>query len=181
HSNSNRENFRSVSEIPKKFRHIFNFSNFNYLQSEIFDHALYKDEPLVISAPTGSGKTVIFELAIVRLILLKESRQISNFKIVYMAPIKALVSEKFNEWQAKLSPLGLNCCELTGDSEIEDYSELRGVHVILTTPEKWDFMTRRWRENRSFVQLVKLFLIDEVHTINDDTRGATLEAVVNRM
>ena len=42
-------------------------------------------------------------------------------------------------------------------------------------------MTRRWRDNTSLVQLVRLFLIDEVHLLNDDSRGATLEAVVSRM
>lgn len=42
-------------------------------------------------------------------------------------------------------------------------------------------MTRRWRDNKSLVQMVRLFLIDEVHLLNDDSRGATLEAVVSRM
>ena len=51
----------------------------------------------------------------------------------------------------------------------------------LTTPEKWDHLTRRWRDNKSLAQHTRLFLIDEVHTLNDDTRGATLEAVVSRM
>ncbi|KFP17489.1 putative ATP-dependent DNA helicase HFM1, partial [Egretta garzetta] len=46
--------------------------------------------------------------------------------------------------------------------------------------EKWDSMTRRWRDN-SIVQLVRLFLIDEVHVIKDESRGATLEVVVSRM
>lgn len=45
--------------------------------------------------------------------------------------------------------------------------------------EKWDSMTRRWRESTSFVQSVALFLIDEVHLLNDDTRGPTMEVKSN--
>ena len=47
--------------------------------------------------------------------------------------------------------------------------------------EKWDSMTRRWRDNKALVQMVRLFLIDEVHQLNDETRGATMEAIVSRM
>ena len=46
------------------------------------DKVLYTDLPLVLSAPTGSGKTVVFELAIVRL-LQQTGQQISSVKIVY--------------------------------------------------------------------------------------------------
>lgn len=52
-------------------------------------------------------------------------------------------------------------------------------NIIITTPEKWDSITRKWREHKDFVKLVRLFMIDEVHLLNDETRGATLEAIVN--
>lgn len=42
-------------------------------------------------------------------------------------------------------------------------------------------LTRRWRDHRSMVEVIKLFLIDEVHILNDETRGPVLEAVVSRM
>lgn len=51
----------------------------------------------------------------------------------------------------------------------------------LILQEKWDSMTRKWRDYKSLVQLVKLFLIDEVHQLNDETRGPTMEAIVSRM
>jgi len=47
--------------------------------------------------------------------------------------------------------------------------------------EKWDSMTRKWRDHKSLVQLVRLFLIDEVHQLNDESRGPTMEAIVSRM
>lgn len=42
-------------------------------------------------------------------------------------------------------------------------------------------MTRKWRDYKSLVQLVRLFLIDEVHQLNDESRGPTIEAIVSRM
>ncbi|KPP79807.1 putative ATP-dependent DNA helicase HFM1, partial [Scleropages formosus] len=140
---------------------------------------LYTSKNFVACAPTGSGKTVLFELAIIQL-LMENPPPWCNVKVVYMAPIKALCSQRYENWKQKFGPLGLNCKELTGDTEIDDFFEIQDAHLIMTTPEKWDSMTRKWRDN-CLMQLVKLFLIDEVHVVKDSTRGATLEVVVSRM
>uniref|UniRef100_A0A8D0GBW4 Helicase ATP-binding domain-containing protein n=1 Tax=Sphenodon punctatus TaxID=8508 RepID=A0A8D0GBW4_SPHPU len=162
------------------FRNIFKeFPYFNYIQSKALDDLLYTDRNFVICAPTGSGKTVMFELAITRL-LMKVPMPWLNIKIVYMAPIKVLCSQRFDDWKEKFGPIGLICKELTGDTVMDDLFEIQHAHVIMTTPEKWDSMTRKWRDN-SLVQLVRLFLIDEVHVVKDESRGATLEVVVSRM
>ncbi|NWX73360.1 HFM1 helicase, partial [Alca torda] len=171
---------RAVTEIPTQFRSIFKeFPYFNYAQSKALDDLLYTDRNFVICAPTGSGKTVMFELAITRL-LMEAPLPWLNIKVVYMAPIKALCSQRFDDWKEKFGPIGLSCKELTGDTVMDDLFEIHHADIIVTTPEKWDSMTRRWRDN-SIVQLVRLFLIDEVHVIKDESRGATLEVVVSRM
>ena len=117
------------------------------------------------------------ELAIFRLLdVLKDER----FKVVYQAPTKSLCAERFRDWNTKFSSLNLKCAELTGDT---DYTQLRSVQnsqILITTPEKWDSMTRKWKDHMRLMQLVKLFLIDEVHILKE-SRGATLEAVVSRM
>ncbi|NXQ01799.1 HFM1 helicase, partial [Vidua macroura] len=174
------EILRAVTEIPTQFRSIFKeFPYFNYAQSKALDDLLYTDRNFVICAPTGSGKTVMFELAITRL-LMEAPLPWLNIKVVYMAPIKALCSQRFDDWKEKFGPIGLTCKELTGDTLMDDLFEIHHADIIITTPEKWDSMTRRWRDN-SLVQLVRLFLIDEVHVIKDESRGATLEVVVSRM
>ncbi|NWI22765.1 HFM1 helicase, partial [Sula dactylatra] len=174
------EILRPVTEIPNQFRSIFkDFPYFNYAQSKALDDLLYTDRNFVICAPTGSGKTVMFELAITRL-LMEAPLPWLNIKVVYMAPIKALCSQRFDDWKEKFGPIGLSCKELTGDTVMDDLFEIHHADIIITTPEKWDSMTRRWRDN-SIVHLVRLFLIDEVHVIKDESRGATLEVVVSRM
>ena len=54
--------------------------------------------------------------------------------LLLVAPIKALCSERYEDWSSRFAALGLKCLELTGDSLMYDYSELQHVHIILTTP-----------------------------------------------
>ncbi|XP_054272516.1 uncharacterized protein LOC128992802 [Macrosteles quadrilineatus] len=146
------------------------------------DVILQTDEQLVVAAPTGSGKTVLFELAIVRLLQkIDQMENFQDFKIVYMAPVKALCSEKYQDWVDKFSRLGINCLEVTGDFDNLDFNDIKQYQLILTTPEKWDSLTRRWKDHSVIVQQIKLFLIDEVHLLNEEKRGAVLEVVVSRM
>ena len=48
--------------------------------------------------------------------------------------MKALCSERYEDWTEKFGPHGIKCKELTGDTELDDYFELQDVHIILTTP-----------------------------------------------
>ncbi len=65
-------------------------------------------------------------------------------QIVYLAPLRALVAERLEDWQARFgSMLGLSCLELSGDSEPEP-AQLEAADIITTTPEK--FGRRRLRQ-----------------------------------
>ncbi|TPX51368.1 hypothetical protein SeLEV6574_g00353 [Synchytrium endobioticum] len=169
---------RAVSELAERFRCLFSFPYFNSVQSQCFDIALNSDANLVVSAPTGSGKTVIMELAMIRLFVAPNGDQA---KVVYMAPTKALCNERCTDWQKKFRALGITCNELTGDTDYVAVNEIRRGNIIVTTPEKWDSISRRWHDHKALMGLLKLFLIDEVHMLNEPKRGATLEVVVSRM
>lgn len=162
--------------LPDNIRGIFDYPLLNAVQSKCFPVVFESDDNFVLSSPTGSGKTAVLELAICRLLLSTNS----DFKIVYQAPIKALCSERLRDWQKKFATLGLKCLELTGDTQEGVLQGIQHASIIITTPEKWDNITRRWRDHEKLMRLVRLFLIDEVHTLRD-SRGATLEAVVSRM
>ncbi|KAK0629255.1 hypothetical protein B0T17DRAFT_486815, partial [Bombardia bombarda] len=166
-----------AANLPDKFRAIFPYEFFNAVQSKSFDSVYRSNDNLVVSAPTGSGKTAILELAICKLAL---DRNSENFKIVYQAPTKALCSERSRDWASKFGHMGLKCAELTGDTSQAEMRRVGDASIIVTTPEKWDSITRKWGDHRKLLQLVELFLIDEVHILKD-ARGATLEAVVSRM
>ena len=58
-----------MDELPEAYRKVFaKFPYFNLIQSTVFDDVLHTDRPMVVAAPTGCGKTVIFELAIIRVL-----------------------------------------------------------------------------------------------------------------
>jgi len=68
--------------------------------------------------------------------------------------------------------------ELTGDFT-PDVEALERADVVITTPEKWDGISRHW-QHRSYVRRVGLVVIDEIHLLGQD-RGPVLEVIVSRM
>ena len=170
----------STRQLPDRFQSIFPFPYFNAMQSKCFTFAYKENDNFVLSAPTGSGKTAMLELAICNLIVRSPSHEIEQAKIVYQAPTKALCSERQRDWSKKFNHVGLKCEELTGDTDQAQLRHVQNADIIVTTPEKWDSITRKWRDHHKLMELVRLFLIDEVHILKED-RGASLEAVVSRM
>nr|WJN24852.1 meiosis specific DNA helicase [Farysia itapuensis] len=164
-----------VSSLPELYRSLFSFPFFNAVQSTCLASIFRSPSNLVLSAPTGAGKTVVFELAIIRMLMTEPS----NTKAVYLAPTKALCTERTRDWSRRFGSLDCGIIELTGDS-IHGLHMARKSRIIVTTPEKWDSLTRRWDEQQGILSTIRLFLIDEVHILNEPSRGARLEVVVTR-
>lgn len=101
-----------------------------------------------------------------------------NFKIVYVAPMKALAAEITGKLGSRLAWLGIKCREFTGDMHLTK-AEIVQTQIIVTTPEKWDVVTRKGTGDTELVQKVRLLIIDEVHMLHDE-RGAVLESLVAR-
>ena len=71
-------------------------------------------------------------------------------KIIYVAPMKAIAKERLKDWTKRLALLNKNVIELTGDFT-PDLEALIKADVLITTPEKWDGISRSWA-NRKYVQ-----------------------------
>ncbi|KAF1936968.1 ATP-dependent DNA helicase MER3 [Clathrospora elynae] len=166
-----------ITTLPDRLRTVFPYPTFNAIQSKCFEKVFRTDDNFVLASPTGSGKTVILELAVCRAVATNATGQ---YKVVYQAPTKALCSERQRDWEVKFNKIGLKVAELTGDSDASDLRNVQSANIIITTPEKWDSMTRKWKDHEKLMKLIKVFLIDEVHILKED-RGAVLEAVVSRM
>ena len=150
------------------------FSHFNPIQTQIFHTLYHTNENVLLGAPTGSGKTIAAEIAMFKVF---RDDPIDG-KVVYIAPLKALVRERISDWKDRLeNRLGKNVVELTGDVT-PDMRAIQKAHVIVTTPEKWDGISRSW-QTRNYVQAVRLIVIDEIHLLGED-RGPVLEVIVSR-
>jgi len=132
-----------VTRLPPWAQPAFTDSPFlNRIQSKVFPVAFGKNDNFLMCAPTGAGKTNVALLAICRLIAEYRAQNRSDFKVVYLAPMKALVSEIVEKFSKKLSgKLSVSVREFTADMSIPR-KELEAVNVIVTVPEKWDILLR---------------------------------------
>ena len=172
-----------TSQLPAWARPGFGSSKeLNRIQTQCFPAAFENDGNMLICAPTGSGKTNVAMLTMLREIGKHRDPKtgtiaLDDFKIIYIAPLKALVAEQTGNFGARLKPYGITVSELTGDRQLTK-QQIAETQVIVTTPEKWDVITRK-ATDLSYTNLVKLICIDEIHLLHDD-RGPVLESIVSR-
>ncbi|KAK5372430.1 putative steryl acetyl hydrolase mug81 [Exophiala xenobiotica] len=167
------------------------YSSLNRMQSLLYPVAYTTSENMLVCAPTGAGKTDAAMLTILQTI----SKNVvpnpidepdatdfvlmaDDFKVVYVAPMKALAAEITDKLGKRLAWLGVQVRELTGDMQLTK-REIAATQIIVTTPEKWDVVTRKSTGDTELVQKVRLLIIDEVHMLHDD-RGAVIESLVAR-
>ncbi len=157
------------------YENLYKFKYFNPIQTQIFHALFHTDNNALIGAPTGSGKTIMAEFAMLRIF-----QNTPQMKIVYIAPLKALAKERLDDWKKRLeeSSLKKKVTELTGDYT-PDLQTLLEADVLITTPEKWDGISRNW-QRRAYVQRVGLMIFDEIHLLGQD-RGPVIEVIVSRM
>jgi len=171
-----------VTELPEWARIPFSTTKtLNKIQSKCFPTAFLDDGNMLVCAPTGSGKTNVAMLTMLREIGKNRNEKgeidLDAFKIVYIAPLKALVQEQVGNFGKRLEPYGIKVSELTGDRQLTK-QQISETQVIVTTPEKWDVITRK-ATDISYTNLVRLIIIDEIHLLHDD-RGPVLESIVSR-
>ncbi len=134
-------------------------------QREAVEAGVLEGRNLLLCSGTGSGKTLIAIFAILNAVA-------RGKKAIYLAPLKALAMEKYEE----LNSFGVNAALSLGDFDSSD-GRLGSHDCIVMTTEKFDSL---FRHRASWIRSVGLAVIDEIHEIGSD-RGPTLETVIIKL
>jgi ATP-dependent Lhr-like helicase len=150
----------------------------------------------LISAPTGSGKTLAaFLVAIDQLLRLAIAGNLApTTQVVYISPLKALSNDvqknldgPLAEIQQLASACGYLCPPIrtgvrTGDTlPIERARMLRNPpHILVTTPESL-YLLLTAGKSREHLRTIRTVIVDEIHAVADDKRGAHLALSLERL
>ncbi|MEF8884097.1 MAG: DEAD/DEAH box helicase [Haloarculaceae archaeon] len=163
----------AVADVLPEYADAFPFERFNRMQAEALPAVVEREDNVVVSAPTASGKTALAEAAICRTLD-------AGGTTLFLAPLRALTNEKEREWE-RFEDLGYSVYVVTGERDLNPRRAER-ADVLVMTPEKADSATRKHDSPRySFVTDVDCCVIDEVHLLDSDRRGSVLEVTVSRL
>ncbi|HLH43835.1 MAG TPA: DEAD/DEAH box helicase [Bryobacteraceae bacterium] len=151
---------------------------------------------VLISAPTGAGKTLAaFLTAIDALVVAARRGQLPNeTAVLYVSPLKALGNDIHRNLdiplqgvaslaRAKGIPLGgIRAAVRTGDTPAAERQRMGNTppHILVTTPESL-FILLTAERSRKMLKSVRTLIVDEIHAIVDDKRGAHLALSIARL
>ena len=164
------EGLMNLQELPlPEFckRYYQTYTTLTPIQEKAVEAGVLEGKSLLVCAPTASGKTFVATMALVKALERKR-------KVLYVVPLKALANEKYKEYQKLLSGTPYSVALSTGEIEAES-AYLGKYDFLILTAEKLDSLLRH---PHSWLTEVKTVIIDEIHLLNDPTRGPTVEIII---
>lgn len=158
--------------LPDRWLKYIDRPRINPLQSKAIPAVLSTDGHVMVVAPTSSGKTLVGEVAALRSIL-DEGKT-----AVWLLPARALaaeVAETAERWRKH----GIRSVQLTGEVNLSSAS-IRQAQLWVATTEKFESLYRR-SSLSDYIGNIGCLIIDEVHLVGDESRGATLESLIARL
>ena len=150
----------------------FGITTFYPPQVDAVKRGALEGKSLVLAIPTAAGKTLVAELCALKHVL-KEGG-----KCLYIVPLRALAREKYDEFKQKYEPLGVKVGISTGDFDVSD-PKLARYDILIATSEKVDSLLRH--RAKWLADAISLAVLDEIHLIDDPSRGPTLEILTARL
>lgn len=164
----NKEIFDEIPENVLNYIKKQNILELRPSQEKSIKKGLFKNNHnQIICTPTGSGKTLVAELAMLNTFLNK------NKKVIYVVPLKALASEKYKEFMT-LYGQEFKIRVSVGDLQNEKYNY--DYDLLIVTAEKLDSIIRH---DIKILENIGLVIVDEIHLLNDEKRGPTLEILLS--
>jgi ATP-dependent Lhr-like helicase len=151
---------------------------------------------VLVSAPTGSGKTLAaFLLCLDRLVRAALDGTLEDrTDAVYVSPLKALSNDIQKNLERPLAEITALAAERglmlppirvalrTGDTTASDRQKMarRPPHILVTTPESF-YILLTSEKGRASLATTRTFILDEIHAVVDDKRGAHLALSASRL
>ena len=139
-------------------------------QEKAIKAGLLAGENLMVCTPTASGKTLIAEIAAIKQILE------NNGKVIYIVPLIALANQKFKDFKKRYEKLFKIALSIGDYDNADPY--LLNYDLIICTSEKLDSLTRH---QAPWLHSISCVVIDEIHLLNDVSRGPTLEVLITTL
>ena len=139
-------------------------------QEEALKTGVLDGQNLVLAIPTSSGKTLVAEICILKSILEGKG------KALYLVPLKSLAREKYHDFKG-YEELGITVAMSVGDYDSPG-TKLSDADIVILTTERADSLVRHRTE---WIDEVGIVIADEVHLVNDTSRGPTLEMVLAKL
>ncbi len=140
-------------------------------QEEAVRKGLFDGRNMVMCTSTATGKTLMAELVMVNAVLTR-----GGVKAILAVPLRALAYEKARDLRI-YERLGVRIAVTTGEYDKED-AWLMNYDIVVTTYEKLDSLLRHKAE---WLKQVGVLVIDEIHYIDDDKRGPTIESIIAKV
>ena len=169
---SHLDEFEFDDRLKKMLREKWGIDGLFPPQADALPNTL-KGRNLMLAVPTASGKSLVAHITLANRLI----GDLNGMRGIYIVPLKALASEKYEELKDVCSSVGLKVGLAIGDRGSET-SLVENSDILVCTSEKLDSMLR---SKPSLLDDIGIVVADEFHLMQDPSRGPTLEIILSRI
>ncbi|TFG05980.1 MAG: DEAD/DEAH box helicase [Promethearchaeota archaeon] len=172
-------------DLPDEFVEILDKDRVTTLmsvQDKAIQQGLLKGNNMLISAPTGTGKTLIGELAGMSKLYSKK-----RGRVLYLGNLVALVNQKYESFKERYQKftaairVGMSKIDVEGEDLVIMDEDIKDADIICASYEAFEFLLRRGKEEVNNIGRISTIIIDEIQTLEDEERGAILAGLIAKV